>query len=182
MKKLICLLLSLVLLVSLAACGQKPADTTPDTSNNTENLTEKDEANAPDNKTDEAFSFTLADVALIPGAGFVAGDLPAATSTFEVPSCALEGMDTVYSYDSVEVTVYDDGVNPIIYSIYLVDPNTATDEGLYLGDDRTQVETLYGTDYEEEGTELVYTKGSTQLRIILEDDLVVSVELRLITM
>ena len=177
MKQLLCLLLSLMLLMGLAACGSAPAatNTTPETTLHIE----IDEAVNPDDAG--AFSFTLSEVSLTPGAEFKAEDLPEAESTYEVPSCAIEGTDLVYSYPEAEVTVYNDGTKGIIYSIYLVDENTATDEGLYLGDDRETVETLYGTDYTEEESVLVYTKGQTQLHVMVEDDLVVSIEYYMVT-
>lgn len=178
MKKLLCILLSLLLLMSLAACGA-PANDTPETTEATQADTKKDEAADPDDQG--AFSFKLQEVVLTPGAEFDPSSLPEADSTFEIESCAGQGTDTVYSYAEAEVTVFDDGDKGAIYSIYLLDPNTATDEGLYLGDDRATVESLYGTDYTEEDTELVYTKGVSQLRIMVEDDVVTAIEYRLIT-
>lgn len=177
MKKLLCLLLSLLLLMSLAACGSTPANETPDTTPDTQVDIEKDEVSAPE----EGYAFTISEVSLTPGQEFDAEALPEADSTFEIESCAGQGTDTVYSYPEAEVTVFDDGDKGAIYSVYLLDPNTATPEGLYLGDEKAQAETLYGTDYEEEDTELVYTKGQTQLRIMVEDDVVTAIEYRLIT-
>lgn len=177
MKKLLCLLLSLLLLMSLAACGSTPANDTPDSTPDTQIDIEKDEVNAPE----EGYVFTLGEVSLTPGQEFVADALPEADSTFEIESCAGQGTDTVYSYPEAEVTVFDDGDKGAIYSIYLLDPNTATPEGLYLGDEKAQVESAYGTDYAEEDTELVYTKGDSQLRIMVEDDIVTAIEYRLIT-
>ena len=176
MKKLLCLLLSLMLLVSLAACGGAPANETPDTTPETNVDTEIDEVNAPE----KGFAFTIGEVALTPGEAFDPEALPEADSTFEIESCAGQGTDTVYSYPEAEVTVFDDGNKGVIYSIYVLDPNAATPEGLYLGDDMSQAESLYGTDYTEEDTELVYTKGNTQLRLLVEDDAVTAIEYRLI--
>lgn len=177
MKKLLCVLLSLLLLMSLAACGGAPANDTPDSTPDTQVDIEKDEVNAPE----EGYAFTISEVSLTPGQEFVADALPEADSTFEIESCAGQGTDTVYSYTEAEVTVFDDGDKGAIYSIYLLDPNTATPEGLYLGDEKSQAVTLYGADYAEEDTELVYTKGNTQLRIMVEDDAVTAIEYRLIT-
>lgn len=179
MKKLLCVLLSLLLLMSLAACGSTPANDTPETTQETKVDTKKDETADPDDQG--AFSFNLQEVVLTPGAEFDPSALPEADSTFEIESCAGQGTDTVYSYTEAEVTVFDDGNKGAIYSVYLLDPNTATPEGLYLGDEKAQAETLYGTDYEEEDTELVYTKGDSQLRIMVEDGVVTAIEYRLIT-
>ncbi len=74
------------------------------------------------------------------------------------------------------VTAYDEGNGEIVYSIYFIDANITTTEGLALGDSRDDVLSLYGDDYEESGRALVYTKGNTQLSIILQDDVVISIE------
>ncbi len=176
MKKRICLLLTLALLAGLAACGEKaPAvsSDTPATSDTTPADTGK--------KPEEAFFFVTDGVKLLPGNAFDPAVLPEANDLFEVPSCAIEGTDNVYSYDTFELTAYNDGTGEVIYSIYLLDPNITTEEGLYLGDDRATVESLYGTDCQEDDGELVYTKGETELRIILEDDMVASIEYRMVT-
>lgn len=174
MKKLIARILIFALAVNLVACGgaeapqdtPAPSDTTPV---------------AEQQKPEEAYCFTLEGVKLIPGAAFDASLLPEANDKFEVPSCAIEGTDDVYSYDAAEITAYNDGTGPVIYSIYLLDPNIPSEEGLLLGDEKAQVEALCGTDYQDMDGELVYTKGATELRIILEEDLVVSIEYRMVT-
>jgi hypothetical protein len=62
-----------------------------------------------------------------------------------------------------------------------VDIDTTTTEGLYVGDDLAQVEALYGTDYTENGPELIFTKGNTELRLLMEDGMVSSIEYRMVT-
>ena len=71
-----------------------------------------------------------------------------------------------------------DGDGEIIYSVYIKDANTPTDEGLYIGDTLEQVSSIYGTDRTENGNELVYTAGKTLLVIIVENDTVTSIEFR----
>lgn len=187
MKKFTVLLLALCLLTAFAACdSQNPGTTNPPETSNvpaSTNIPEtvSGETQPPQNQDEEGYAFTLNGISLIPGALFDESKMPEAASVFQVPSCAIEGTDNVYNYNAVEVTVFDDGKAPVIYSIYLVDPNTATDEGLYQGDDLAAVERLYGTGYTKNGAELVYQKGSTQLRIILSNDAVTSIEYRMVT-
>lgn len=178
MKKLICILLSLMLLLSIAACGG--AETPPAAGNDTPTPSDSTPVEEQ-KKPEEAFFLISEGVKLIPGKPFDPSVLPEANDMFEVPSCAIEGTDNVYSYDAFELTAYNDGTGEVIYSIYLLDPNVITEEGLYLGDDRATVESLYGTDYVETDGELVYTKGETELRIILEEDLAASIEYRMVT-
>lgn len=187
MNKIFALLLALCLLTCLAACGSQPADPTqppkatvaPATTNVPETAVQETEP--PQSVVAEGYTFTLGDIPLIPGAVFEESKMPEAASVFQVPSCAIEGTDNVYNYTTVEVTVFDDGKAPVIYSVYLADPNTPTDEGLYLGDDLAAVENLYGTQYTKNAAELVYEKGTTQLRIIVNNDIVTSIEYRMVT-
>ncbi|MCD7807410.1 MAG: hypothetical protein LUH19_08740 [Lachnospiraceae bacterium] len=128
----------------------------------------------------EPFSFAYEGAVLMPGEAFDASLLPTADSTYTTPSCAIEGEDTVYNYTAFEVTVFDDGSGEEIYSIYFIDPNLTTPEGLALGDSLARVEELYGTGYEEDGTAIVYTRGETRLTVILQNEMVISIEYSLV--
>ena len=171
MKKLIALLLVILTLATLAACNAHQTTETPDST-----------PTSSSNKQpgDEAFRFTYEGVELIPGASFDPAVLPDADSIFTVPSCAIEGTDNVYSYPVMELTAYNDGTGEVIYSIYLTDANTPTAEGLYVGDDMARVTELYGTTYTQNGSELTFTKGSTSLCLIMNEDAVVSIEYRMV--
>lgn len=184
MKRIILILLTLAVLCSFAACGNDKSDANVTTINEEQTTTEPTtEFESPiDTVVDEgAFSFVLEGVELVPGAAFDTAVLPKEDSVYEIPSCAIEGTDLVYNYGIVEVTAFDDGTGPVIYSIYLVDIDTTTAEGLYVGDDLAQVEALYGTDYTENGPELIFRKGQTELRLLMEDGFVSSIEYRMVT-
>lgn len=186
MKKILALTLALLLLLGLAACGGTEPEAKP-TENNTPAPTSGSETpvtdpeNPPEIQTEEGYSFTLQGIKLVPGAVFDESKMPENYGKFEVPSCAIEGSDILYNYEVVEVTVFDAGEEPVIYSIYLLDANTSTDEGLYLGDDVATVESIYGTDYKEDGTAMVYEKGNTQLRILIDNGAVFNIEYRMVT-
>lgn len=181
MKKLIAFLLAMLLVASMAACsGEKTDSTDPTTQPQQTNTTQPQQTQPSDPATDEVFSFTYEGVELIPGAAFDPAVLPEADSVFQVPSCAIEGTDNVYSYPPFELTAYNDGTGEVIYSIYLVDANTSTMEGLYVGDDLARVTELYGTDYTQNDTELTFTKGATTLNLILDGETVISIEYRMV--
>ncbi|MCD8375982.1 MAG: hypothetical protein LUD69_03485 [Oscillospiraceae bacterium] len=193
MKKVLIFLLTVLLLLGLTACGSGEE---ADLSNQVITRTDKEESSAgTDSETEEtedsdvetsadaaadAFSFEIDGVTLTPGAALDLTVLPDASSVYTVESCAVEGTDNVYTYDAFEVTAYDDGSGEVIYSIYLTDPNITTAEGLALGDDLNRVTELYGSDYAENDTAVVYTKGDTQLSIILQDEVVISIEYLLV--
>ena len=191
MKKWILLMLALVMVLSLAACGDDDAASqggqqitlsTQAPEENQDNVPEStggvETANGPV-VGEGVFSFTCEGVEIIPGEPFDASKLPAAASTYTVPSCALEGTDNVYNYETFEVTAYDEGSGEYVYSIYLIDANLATAEGLALGDDLAKVIDTYGEDYAQDGTAYVYYRTNTLLSIIVENEAVVSIEYRL---
>lgn len=185
MKKILALTLALLLLIGMTACGNTEPEVTAGndapvpTSGNEPLSTDPAETTPP--AAEEGYSFLLKETKLMPGAVFDESQMPENSGKFEVPSCAIEGTDILYNYEVVEVTVFDAGEEPVIYSIYLLDANTSTDEGLYLGDDVATVESIYGTDYTEESNTMVYEKGNTQLRIMIDNGAVFNIEYRMIT-
>ena len=124
------------------------------------------------------YTFDANGVELIPGDPFDPAVLPKADSVYEVPSCAIEGTDNVYNYGTIEVTAFNDGTGEVIYSVYIVDANTPTNEGLYIGDTVDHVIAAYGEDYTRENGQITYQKGDTLLIMILDGDYVLSIDFR----
>lgn len=181
MKRIIALML-LCLFLTMTACTQDPGSTTVPTGTTpaapgNSDPTQPDSGTAP--QSEEKFGFAVSDTVIVPGTAFDAEKLPAANFVYTIPSCAIEGNDDVYSYNSFEVTAYNDGSGPVVYSIYITDPNQPTTEGLYMGDDLARVTQLYGTEYTQSGTELSFQKGNTLLILIMQDGYVTSMEYRL---
>ncbi len=189
MKKLFALLLALTMVLTLAACGEEKAPQTTDapqleqTQAPVEEATQPaaPETTAPAQSANVDYGITLEGMLLIPGQPYDASALPEPNSVYQVPSCAIEGEDNVYSFDALEITAFDDGKEEIIYSVVLVDPNMSTDEGLMLGDKVEKVIELYGENYTESGTAMVYTGVETMLRIIIQNGYVMDIEFRWIT-
>lgn len=183
MKKIISILLTLVLLLAMAACSNDATDSTQAPEGKATEGTAG--ANQPSGSASEpgqaeaGFGLTFHDVKLVPGAAFDPAALPEAASVVQVPSCAFEGTDNAYNYEAFELTAYNEGNGEVIYSIYLLDPNTATDEGLYLGDTLSRAEELYGTEYVKKETQVTYTSGNTMLILILQGDNIASIEYRM---
>lgn len=179
----------LVMVLALAACGGNTGD------EDVPMITQGNDDDQPQNQVqdqsgdaqqadDQAaakdpYSYTYEGVKLMPGDPFDPAKLPEASSVFEVPSCAIEGTDNLYNYGTFEVTAFNDGSGEVIYSIFFIDPNITTDEGLALGDDVAKMIELYGEDYVQEGTAYTYTSENTILSIIVQNDMVNSIEFRL---
>ena len=175
MKKILVLLFVLSLLC-LAACGNAQgsgdiAFTVGGEQNNTQATQQVQEET-------EGFYFMAGDVMVTPGMTFDADMLPA-ESVYEVPSCALEGTDNVYSYGSYEITAFNGGEKEVVYSVFFVEPDVSTPEGLANGDDLSKAKELYG-ECKEDDAAWVFTRGNTELYVIAEDDVIVSIEIRLI--
>lgn len=125
------------------------------------------------------FGFLYEGVTLIPGEVFDPSVPGGYTEVSEVPSCAFEGNDNVYNFGVFELTTYFEKDEERVYSVYFIDSNLSTTEGLCLGDTVEDMKTLYGEDYAAEGTACTYTRGETLLTTIVENDIVVSIEYRL---
>ncbi len=125
---------------------------------------------------EDVFYFQAGDVAVIPGTPFDATKV-SYEDVYEVPSCAGEGTDKVYITSSYEITAFHDGKSEVTYSVSFVTPDAKTPEGLCLGDDMAKAATLYGQ-YEQDGTAWIFTRGTTQLWVIGENDVITSIELR----
>ena len=166
MKKLIVLAMAALLLVSLCACGaaeEELSNSTP-----VQNVTQNAEG--------KGYAFVYKGVELIPGTQFQPDALPEPEYEYTAPNCALEGNDVVYNYVDIEVAVYSDGKTDTIQSVYIINPNLTTPEGLALGDDLTKVTQLYGDSYTQNGAVWQFTKGNVVLCILIQGDFVASIE------
>lgn len=97
---------------------------------------------------------------------------------FEAESCAFEGMNKIYTYNSFVVETYPDKEKDLISRVILKDDSVATPEGIAIGDGRARVEEIYGTDGSGEGNSLAYSKDGMKLCFIFNasDDSVISIE------
>ena len=174
MRKILSIFFALLMLLSLCACGEDtPLQTQPD---------ETIPSTAPstlEQIVGDGYGFVFKGVTLTPGAEFSGEGLPEPQYFYTEPNCALEGDDTIYNYSDIEVAVYNDGKKSVIQSVYIINPNLTTPEGLALGDDLTKVTKLYGETYQVNGAEWLFAKGNMVLAILTQDDFVASIEYRL---
>jgi len=170
------LILAACLLLALWGCGKEEETKNPTGTSGVETPSDQAPTQRPI-KTGYVLVYKGAE--LTPGVQFQGNALPEPEYTYTAPNCALEGNDVVYNYVDIEVAVYSDGKSDIIQSIYIIDPNLKTPEGLALGDDLTKVKELYGSDYTQNAAEWQFAKGDMILAILTQDDFVASIEYRL---
>ncbi len=91
-------------------------------------------------------------------------------SYFEAKSCAFDGLDKMYTYGHFEIDTYPSESGDKVSAIYLTDDLTGTPEGLYIGSSKEDMEKLYGTDYEVNGSEYTYKSGDMSLKIQISKD------------
>lgn len=98
-------------------------------------------------------------------------------SYFESPSCAFEGIDKVYTYNSFELDTYPTDDKDFVSCIIFKDDAITTPEGVCIGDSVSSVTSVYG-DAEEESGMIVYEKDDMKLCFIVSGDKVISIEYR----
>lgn len=127
---------------------------------------------------DDKFSFVYNDVKIIPGDDMapILATLGEPTKYYEAASCAFNGLDKMYTWGSVQINTYPDGDKDRVLSIILLDDANLTPEGVTIGSGREAVIAAYGNNYEGGETALTYSKGGTELKFLMRDGCVTSVQ------
>ena len=163
MKKLIAMLLAVAMMLCFAACGTPE---TPDTPN-----TGKD-------PVQDSFTFTYKGVkiALNAPAEAVVAALGEPLEYSESTSCAFDGLDKQYKYDSFYLETYPLNGKDYVYGWWFVDDLVETEEGICIGSAQADVEAAYGAENYNGSNAFQIKKGSGSLTIILEDGVVTSIQ------
>ncbi len=162
MKKLIAMLLAVAMLLCFAAC--QPAET-PDTPDNQE-------------PAQDSFTFTYkgTKIALNAPAEAVVAALGEPLEYSESTSCAFDGLDKQYKYDSFYLETYPLNGKDYVYGWWFVDDLVETEEGICIGSAHADVEAAYGAENYNGSNAFQVKKGSGSLTIILEEGVVTSIQ------
>jgi len=95
---------------------------------------------------------------------------------YEAKSCAFDGMDKFYTYDSFVLQGYQKDGQDRLYAITLSDDSVKTKEGVRIGDKKDKVVSAYGNEYKEENGQLIYTSENTSLVFVIKGDTVESIQ------
>lgn len=171
MKKLTLIVLAMLIIAMLCACGSGDTDSGKDT---TPGSTTAAPNNTP-NTIPSGYLFTYNDVQF--GVDIAADEVLAKLGTpkdkYTSESCAFGGEDTVYYYNSIQVSTNNELGYERIYSIYLEDDLVSTEKGICVGSTADDVKSAYG----EPGANstdncLIYEKDSMTLSFNLTDGVV----------
>lgn len=163
-KKLITVLLAAMLVFAFTACNNKAVDTSSEDNGNISKVSE--------------FSFVVDGVTVTPGKIMPTEKLPEPQAVSKVPSNAFEGTDDVYFFGDYEITAHIEGGENEVYSVYFINSSVSTAEGLSLGDTREKMVELYGENYQANDKECIYKGEKTELCVIVQDNIVISIEMR----
>lgn len=182
-KKIMALLLA-VMMLGLTACGGSDDSSSSDTSDSTSEDTAADTSADTSEDTSEedaaeglgyVFEYNGVSVVIDAEAADILEGLGEEKSYYEAASCAFDGLDKIYTYDSFEIDTYPTDDVDYISAVILKDDLVSTAEGVAIGDSQDDVTAAYGEGTEEDGY-LVYYKDDMKLRFIIEDGVVTSIE------
>ena len=170
MKKIIALVLALMLVLTMAACGGETApETTAPQAPVTAGPTQPDAA---------SWKYTVQgiDIMMHAEAAPILEALGEPVSYTEEASCAFTGLDKTYYYGGFYLQTYPMGEEDFVYSLWLVDDSSTTPEGIYIGATQAEVEAAYGTEGFNGSNAYVMAGTTSTLTIILTDGLVSSIQ------
>ena len=161
-KKILTVFMLITALLLISSCGKKE---------NTEG----------GNNEEKVFSLTVDNFTFELGSEFNSDTYGETVNFSETQSCAFKGLDKTYTYEHYEITTYPKDDKDYIYSIYLLDPEIKTNEGIAIDDSKDQMLKVYGDKYTEDDGFYTYTEGQTQLRFGIQVDKIISIEYLYIT-
>lgn len=124
----------------------------------------------------ESFKIMYSNTDVSPRKEFSKTSISEEAAISEIPSCAFEGTDNVYTYKDLEITTAKVNSKETIYSVLLLNDEISTTEGVKISDEKSKMLEVYGNNYEEQGAKCTYTKGDVQLSFIVENDVITSIE------
>ena len=178
MKRLIALMLCMLTILTFAACGGDPADTTDDGSGTKAPAQTGGNVNVGgnNNTAKPIFVYNGVKIEMNASADEVIAALGEPVSTYEQPSCAFQGNDIYYNYGSIEVSVYENNGERHIYSVFVKDDLVSTPEGLSIGSSESDAFAIYGEDSRTQSGNIIYHGNGADVTITFMDGKVASIE------
>ena len=155
-----------------------PPESVPEQNSNTPTPDEEQPQNGED--VPEGFFITINDVEIHMGVPVlpIIEKLGEPLNYFEAPSCAFEGVDKSWFYNSFEIHAYPVDEEDFILSVLLIDDVYGTDKYIYIGMSYDDMVAAYGSDYEHNQEQYMYRLGGTSLSFIVSYDYIMSITYR----
>ncbi len=175
MKKALIVIIAIIVIVAICVGVYFLTNGSKETNSPAENG-----VNTAENSSENTIKLEYEGKDMTPGAVFSRDIFGEELTYSEVPSCAGQGTDKVYNYGSYEITAYQDGDQEKIYSVYFIDDQITTTEGVKISDDSSVMFEKYGDNYEQTGNQYTYTSGNVELSFIVENDFIRSITYTLV--
>ncbi|MBP0972448.1 MAG: hypothetical protein J5851_00920 [Oscillospiraceae bacterium] len=152
-----------------ADATEKPQDNGSKADNSPQEQKQEETQPAQQRTEDELqFSYNNATVRLGDNAkGFV--DAAAPDYEEAAPSCYGDGEDINYHYPDFTLFVWNSNDSYLLYGIDITGGSTESSRGIHVGSSKDDVIAAYGTNYSEDGSDIVYTYGDCNLRFTIKD-------------
>ena len=175
MKKVLIVIIAIIVIVAICVGVYFLTNGSKETNSPAENG-----VNTAEDSSENTIKLEYEGKDMTPGAVFSRDIFGEEVTYSEVPSCAGQGTDKVYNYGSYEITAYQDGDQEKIYSVYFIDDQITTTEGVKKSDDSSVMFEKYGDNYEQTGNQYTYTSGNVELSFIVENDFIRSITYTLV--
>ncbi len=126
------------------------------------------------------FSMKYKDVEIVPGTEFKADAFGESVEPFVSPNCAFGDEDKIYSYEHLEITAANINGKDTVCSVYFLDTEISTTEGVSVADNKNKMIEKYGEEYKESVGRYTYTRGNVELSFLIEKDIITGIEYTLI--
>ena len=162
MKKIICLVLTLVMAACLAACTENTPSTEP---------------SAPAAALDGfVFTYQGTQIPIHADAAPILQVLGEPKNYTEETSCAFSGLDKTYYFGSFYLKTYPIEDKDYVFGLWFADDSVSSDEGLYIGMPEAQAKEICGEDSYNGTNAYIQTRNGTKLTVIIQDGVVFSVQ------
>ena len=131
--------------------------------------------------TQEMYAFKANETEIGLGDNLLNLELPEASNVYKTESCAFDGIEKTYTYEDYEITTCVKEDSEDIISIYFTSDQVSTNEGIKIGDSIDTMKQAYGEDFELADVSYTYKKGNSTLTFIADNDVITSIEYRLVT-
>ncbi len=125
-----------------------------------------------------AYSFDAGDVeiSMAQDASEVLSQLGKAENYYEAQSCKHQGKEKVFTYQGFELSTYPSGSEDFVKSVWFLNEDTETKEGIHIGSTIEEMKEAYGDDCTEEKGRYIYTSDDSVLTFYTKKGAVSGIE------